>query len=292
MSNHVYLGYIGDSTPACTSFMDPESAENIFNDALVLLGEDSSSESDNALLSFGPLNVTVAPKEGKAITLLADHLFSPALLLAERIERGLIPLSGYSVIELGSGTALPSLLASTLPDPPALVVVTDYPDDIILGNLKSNVDSNAGAVTSGCAVRCEGYEWGQDASHLLKSLAPQGPLPLPGGYDAVILSDLLHFDRSHGALLDSISMLLARRPTSRVFVAAGIYTRTDVCTAFLHQAEKRGLLWIDSGAGENGREVDEEWRGTLPIHGVDWDQLGVRKGMCRWWVGRWSDKHL
>ena len=30
----------------------------------------------------------------QANTLLADHLFSPALFLAERIERGLIPLQG------------------------------------------------------------------------------------------------------------------------------------------------------------------------------------------------------
>lgn len=30
----------------------------------------------------------------KANTLLADHLFSPSLLLAERIERGLVPLAG------------------------------------------------------------------------------------------------------------------------------------------------------------------------------------------------------
>jgi hypothetical protein len=30
----------------------------------------------------------------KANTLLADHLFSPALFLAERIERGLIPVEG------------------------------------------------------------------------------------------------------------------------------------------------------------------------------------------------------
>ena len=32
----------------------------------------------------------------KANTLLADHLFSPSLLLAERIERGLVPVSGKS----------------------------------------------------------------------------------------------------------------------------------------------------------------------------------------------------
>jgi hypothetical protein len=32
----------------------------------------------------------------KANTLLADRLFSPSLLLAERIERGLVPATGCS----------------------------------------------------------------------------------------------------------------------------------------------------------------------------------------------------
>lgn len=112
------------------------------------------------------------------------------------------------------------------------------------------------------------------------------------GYDAVILSDLLHFDRSHGELLDSVCMLLARDDRARVYVAAGVYTKSDVCTAFLRQAEGRGLVWIERGAGQDGREVDEVWRGTLPVQGMSKDQLGARKGMCRWWVARWSDEQL
>jgi nicotinamide N-methyltransferase len=32
--------------------------------------------------------------DAQANTLLADHLFSPSLVLAERIERGLIDLNG------------------------------------------------------------------------------------------------------------------------------------------------------------------------------------------------------
>ena len=89
-------------------------------------------------------------------------------------------------------------------------------------------------------------------------------------------------------------MLLARNDKARVYIAAGVYTKSDVCSTFLHQAERRGLVWIDKGAGQDGREVDEVWRGTLPVHGpgISWDQLGVRKGMCRWWVARWSDGQL
>lgn len=124
--------------------------------------------------------------------MLADHLFSPSLLLAEHIERGLIPCCGRSgqpiailpallcpniwpnnfrstvqVIELGAGCALPSLLMATLPDPPSLVVVTDYPDAIILGNLSNNVEQNRHLFQKDCDVRCVGYEWGQDLGVLL-----------------------------------------------------------------------------------------------------------------------------
>ena len=76
-------------------------------------------------------------------------------------------LTLYIVIELGAGCALPSLLLSTLSDPPSLVVVTDYPDEGILGNLKRNVEKNRNVVTKGCSVQSYGYEWGTDASHLL-----------------------------------------------------------------------------------------------------------------------------
>ena len=110
------------------------------------------------------------------------------MFLAERIERGALTVQGrtgkstivfnlngfqaltlmlYPVIELGAGCALPSLLLSTLSEPPSLIVVTDYPDEGILGNLERNVERNHDAVTKGCSVQSHGYKWGTDASHLL-----------------------------------------------------------------------------------------------------------------------------
>jgi nicotinamide N-methyltransferase len=72
-----------------------------------------------------------------------------------------------TVLELGAGSALPSLLLSTQANPPSLIVVTDYPDEGILGNLKKNVERNSAAVMKGCTVKCEGYDWGTDPSKLL-----------------------------------------------------------------------------------------------------------------------------
>ena len=65
-------------------------------------------------------------------------------------------------------------------------------------------------------------------------------LPNPGsGFDIVIMSDLLHFDSSHAALVGPLTGLLAKSAGSRVCVAAGRYTIQDVCDSFMDQAPTR-----------------------------------------------------
>ncbi|GJE96537.1 hypothetical protein PsYK624_127340 [Phanerochaete sordida] len=259
--------------------MDTLDVEDVLGDSIALFGDEPR---DDGTIYYGPLALTTAPKEGKANTLLADHLFSPSLLLAERIERGLIPLAGRSTVELGAGCALPSLLAAAREDAPAAVVITDYPDSTILDNLAKNVDRNRAHFAAQCEVRAVGYEWGKDVAPLL-ALAPGGS----AGYDVVILSDLLHFDASHDVLLASLAALLQKSGAARTFVAAGKYTPAPVCEHFLREGERLGLVW------EEGAE-DAVWRGALPVRGggLDREQLGVRKGMCRWWTGRWTDEVL
>ncbi|KAL0956915.1 hypothetical protein HGRIS_003019 [Hohenbuehelia grisea] len=214
-------------------------------------------------------------QSGKANTLLADHLFSPALFLAERIERGLLAAPGQSVVELGAGCALPSLLLATCANPPSKVVVTDFPDDTILVNLRKNVERNE--ATFRCSVHCEGYEWGKPVD-TLRNYADH-----PSGFDIVILSDLLHFDQSHDVLISSAASLLARTPSARVHVCAGNYTRIDVCESFIRDAEKAGLIFdVPPTDGDI-------WLGDMEVSGLDKTQLAKRKGVCYYWVGRWRD---
>lgn len=71
------------------------------------------------------------------------------------------------VVELGAGAALPSLLLSSLANPPKLVVVTDHPDEVIFNNLKSSVTRNEGVVDPKCRIVAKDYDWGADASSLL-----------------------------------------------------------------------------------------------------------------------------
>ncbi|KAF8889582.1 hypothetical protein BD779DRAFT_1519948 [Infundibulicybe gibba] len=253
-----------------------EESEDILSDSLAFLGGKPVVEDE--IISYGPLRLTVAPKEGKANTLLADHLFSPALYLAERIERKLISAQDLAVIELGAGSALPSLLMTTLPQPPSLVVVTDYPDDGIIGNLKQNVERNKEARTPGCVVKCHGYEWGRSTREIM-DLLPEKSLQ---GFDVVILSDLLHFHDCHDILISSVTTLLARSKASRVHVAAGRYTHSHVCEDFLSKAGQQGILFEEISSGA-------EWEGNMTVSGLDHAALTLRKANCRYWVGRWSD---
>ncbi|TFK38048.1 hypothetical protein BDQ12DRAFT_652333 [Crucibulum laeve] len=257
--------------------LETEDYEDILTDSLEFLGGKRVVDED--IIRYGPLRLTVAPKEGKASTLLADHLFSPALFLAERIERGLIDERGRTVLELGSGTALPSLLLATLPNPPLLVLVTDYPDAGILGNVKNNVDRNADSFNQKCVVKCHGYDWGTDPSPLLKIL-PDGE----SGFDTLILSDLLHFYDAHPVLVSSIISLLKKSPSSQVHVGAGSYTKPHVCDNFLALGKQAGLQFEEFQSSDE----DKGWNGSMSVSGLDKEALALRKGACRYWVGKWA----
>ncbi|KAF8137600.1 hypothetical protein EV363DRAFT_1254500 [Boletus edulis] len=262
--------------------MDTLDVEDILSDALEILGGERVK--DPGYVQYGPLRLTVAPKDGKANTLLADHLFSPALVLAELVERGVLPVAGRRIIELGAGCALPSLLAATIDPPPSLIVATDYPDDGILGNLKANVDRNKPHYRSPCQVYGVGFEWGSDIAPLLH-LPQRIDSTLPG-YDIVIMSDLLHFDSSHGVLMLALSSLLAKSSQTRVYVAAGNYTAPHVCDNFINLGTHAGLIW------EEKTSEQETWMGSMIVSGLDTVQLTTRKRACRWWIGRWSKKVL
>ena len=103
------------------------------------------------------------------------------------------------------------------------------------------------------------------------------------GYDAVIMSDLLHFDRSHDVLARSLASLLRRDAAARAYVAAGKYTKPHVCDNFVQEARRLGVVLEE-------QEVESTWMGTMRVSGggLDAEQLSVRKNMCRWWIGKWE----
>jgi len=66
------------------------------------------------------------------------------------------------------------------------------------------------------------------------------------GFDVVIMSDLLHFDSSHVALVDSLTALLSKSGGgSRVYVAVGNYTKQDACDRFIDHARHTGIVLVE-----------------------------------------------
>ncbi|KAK6329711.1 nicotinamide n-methyltransferase [Orbilia brochopaga] len=135
-----------------------------------------------------------------------------------------------TILEFGAGAGLPSLLCAALGA--AAVVVTDYPDPDLLENLEYNRthaitkdassdvnDKPAAEASSGAEesvdvstiasrIACAGYRWGADAEPLLAMLPPEKKSM--GGYDTLILSDLIFNHTQHEALLQSIRLTLAK----------------------------------------------------------------------------------
>ena len=100
------------------------------------------------------------------------------------------------------------------------------------------------------------------------------------------MSDLLHFGSEHSALVDSLTALLAKSRGSRVYVAAGNYTKQDVCDQFIDQAQRAGILLVEESCQQVG------WQGEMVVRGPGLDREGLkrRRDMSRLWVGRWTDR--
>ncbi|GJJ14931.1 hypothetical protein Clacol_009201 [Clathrus columnatus] len=97
---------------------------------------------------------------------------------------------------------------------------------------------------------------------------------IAGGFDILILSDLLHFDSSHGEITQSIVLMLDKTDDARVYVVAGKYTRREICESFIKQATTEGLVWEeiivhDEQGTELGRVNSEDralkWGGEIIV---------------------------
>lgn len=213
----------------------------------------------------------------------AHHLWNGARVLADYFETHPGTVRAKTVLELGAGAGLPSLVAGMLGA--AKVVMTDYPDRDIVDVMQKNVDGCAllppppppppPTITGGGSgvVVAKGYIWGHAAAPLLAEL----PRP-DAGFDVVVLADLLFRHTEHGHLLDTIRDTLARRAGSRAFVFFTSYRpwlrHKDL--AFFALARERGFV------------VEQVLERVLerPMFEDDPGDEEVRK-TCTGWVVRW-----
>ena len=114
-------------------------------------------------------------------------------------------ITDLTVVELGAGVGLPSLLSALLGA--RRVVITDYPYPAILADVGSNVDPSFSPLGSTAAVTVEGYAWGD-----LSTPVAQGH---QAGFDRVFVCDCLWMPWQHANLCESIAWFLKDTVESR-----------------------------------------------------------------------------
>ncbi|KAH7325216.1 hypothetical protein B0J17DRAFT_701536 [Rhizoctonia solani] len=152
--------------------------------------------------------------------LWAQHLWNAAIVLADFLDLNSSELcQDKTVLELGAGGALPSLVAALCGA--HQVMITDYPDAPLLDNITRNVEQNI-PLTTRSKVKTQGYVWGTDPEKLFRCVdrtrlageSSDGTHAIEqGAFDVIILSDLIFNHSQHSALLDTCEVAL--RPARR-----------------------------------------------------------------------------
>ena len=114
------------------------------------------------------------------------------------------------MLEFGAGAGLPSLVCAL--NGARQVVVTDYPDQDLIENLRYNIRHWAASLNT---IVAEGYLWGNPPSSLTDHLPSSAA---ERGFDLLILADLLFNHSEHTRLVLSIQKTLKRTSDAKALV--------------------------------------------------------------------------
>ncbi|KAK1759675.1 hypothetical protein QBC47DRAFT_372759 [Echria macrotheca] len=234
----------------------------------------------------------------------AHHLWNGSRVVAAHFEADPSLVSQKTVLELGAGAGLPSLVAAMLGA--SKVVVTDFPDPDLIQNLWRNIDECTLIPTSPNSdkqniIVADGYVWGMKPSHLLAHLQPSPesqPTPSQSQshsekkFDVLILADLLFRHSEHTRLLRSVETTLTVSHEARAYVVFTSYRpwlqHKDL--HFFELARKRGFVVTKTFEKVMDRPLfeddpgDEEVRKTVTGWTLAWPEAFVdgRKQMGEW----------
>lgn len=199
-----------------------------------------------------PTKQVYTMRSGKAITLHlvgyspteAHTLWNGAKVVTDHFEADPSRVEGRTVLELGAAAGLPCIAAAVLGA--RKVVMTDFPDPDILQTMQRNVDAcdeetePRGHVAA--TVSTTGFVWGADPAPLLAHLPPQ-----EGGFDVLVLADLLFRHGEHGKLVKTVRECLRRDPPGGEAVAYVFFTsyrpwKQDLDMAFFDVARAEGFV--------------------------------------------------
>ncbi|KAJ5156097.1 hypothetical protein N7492_008900 [Penicillium capsulatum] len=216
------------------------------------------------------INGTANPvEEGRK--LFAHFLWSAALVVAEGVEaadspedaagdpqsraRDIWKVKGESVLELGAGAALPSLVCALANA--STVVATDHPSSPALtGAIDFNMNHNLHNRSPTTAkVSIQPHTWGE----LNDSFARENK----GAFTRIIAADCLWMRSQHDNLVQTLQWFLA--PGGKVWVVAGFHTARPIVASFFETAQNNGfemehIFERDLNVrSKDGGEVHREW---------------------------------
>ncbi|KAK7420005.1 hypothetical protein QQX98_003011 [Neonectria punicea] len=263
----------------------PDEPEDFFSTSLgVIFPDDVTNQHGDAEHSLiytsphlpKPLVIDLAnPTDEGDRSLFSHYLWNASLLLAEFIEADSlgVPLDrpraaadslsfdarGLDTLELGAGTALPSIMAGLFGA--RRVVITDYPAEPVLRTLRTNVARNlqpglappGSPTTPASGVLVDGYAWGQleDAFGAAHAHA----------FDRIVVADCLWMPWQHGNLHRSIAFFLRETPEARCWVVAGFHTGREKMRGFYDAGPLRDV----------GLEVEHVWERDCNGEERPWD---------------------
>ncbi|KAG6836768.1 hypothetical protein H0H93_003546 [Arthromyces matolae] len=178
------------------------------------------------------------------------------------------PSRKLRILELGASAGLPGISIAKVYDNVS-VVVSDYPDELLIRTLSENVARND--VSGSC--RAAPYAWGSDPSHIISENE---------AFDIVLAADTLWNSSLHTVLIQSLQLTLKKSRTARAHLVAGLHTGRYTIQSFLTSVQDAGF--------DIERAIEKEVKGTEERV---WDVNGdnderVRRRWVVWIVLKWK----
>ncbi|KAL1297470.1 hypothetical protein AAFC00_004995 [Neodothiora populina] len=214
--------------------------------------------------------------------LWGHHLWNAGRVFANYLESHPSTIASKTVLELGAGAGLPSLMSAILGA--EYVLVTDYPDADLIENLEFNIEENCKGVadestrtTSAVAgrevsrIEARGYLWGANVEPLL-SMLPSNKTSFTTTtttttesetpqrkFDILILADLLFNHSEHTRLLQTVQQTLTRSEDARALVFFTPYRPwlLEKDLSFFELAASSGAAENGDSSVDKGEEKDE-----------------------------------
>jgi EEF1A N-terminal glycine/lysine methyltransferase len=196
---------------------------SIFSETPVTFADPSHSFTKRGISVYPPSTIAANWR------LQTDAIWRSAIHLADHLP----DVTNKDVLELGAGSGLPGILAAKEGSPRSLVL-SDYPDPIIIATLQANLQRNASHLTAGCSrVAVIEHAWG----------TPEIAWPFGlEAFDVIMGADILWMSEQHENLLGTLSNSLRRNKDARIHLVAGLHTGRWPIERFINEAISKGFV--------------------------------------------------